>query len=233
MPLSTKSHRKLEYMFQTITRYNLLYKKRYTMAFPEPLSENSISKNPFLEFNIWLEERSRSFTGELNAVNLATASAEGRVSVRTVLIKEYDEKGFVFYTNYNSKKGEQLTANPFAALLFYWPESGRQIRVEGFVDRVPAFVSDEYFQMRPHGSQIAAVVSDQSSVIPDRKYLEDLYVFHSKLFEGKRVDRPAHWGGYILNPSWFEFWQEGEHRLHDRISYSRITDGWRIERLAP
>ena len=203
------------------------------MTFPEPLSENNMGNNPFLQFTIWFEERSRSYTGELNAASLATASAAYRVSVRTVLIKEYDEKGFVFYTNYNSKKGEQLKANPFAALLFYWPESGRQIRIEGSVERVPADVSDTYFQLRPHGSQIAAVASDQSSVIPDRKYLEELYAFHSERFAGKRVDRPAHWGGYLLIPSWFEFWQEGEHRLHDRISYTRIAGGWRIERLAP
>ncbi len=203
------------------------------MAFPELLSENNISKNPFVQFNIWFEERSRSYTGEPNAVSLATASSEGRVSVRTVLIKEYDEKGFVFYTNYNSKKGEQLNENPSAALLFYWPESGRQIRIEGPVGRVPADVSDKYFQVRPHGSQVSAIASDQSSVIPNRKYLEDLYSFHSERFAGKSVERPTHWGGYLLTPSWFEFWQEGEHRLHDRITYSRTSKGWKIERLAP
>ena len=203
------------------------------MTFPELLSEKTISNNPFLQFKFWFDERSRSYTGELNAVSLATASAEGKVSARTVLLKEYDEKGFVFYTNYNSKKGEQLNSNPFAALLFYWHESGRQIRIEGSVKRVPAEISDSYFRMRPHGSQVAAVVSNQSTVIPGRKYLEDLYLSRSELFAGKRVERPSHWGGYILTPSWFEFWQEGEHRLHDRISYSRIAGGWRIERLAP
>jgi len=203
------------------------------MSLTDSLSETNISKNPFLQFKIWFDERIGSYNGELNAASLATASTEGKVSVRTVLIKEYDEKGFVFYTNYNSKKGVQLNTNPAAALLFYWPESGRQIRIEGSVERVPADVSDRYFHMRPHGSQVAAVASDQSSVIPDRKFLEELYAFHSERFAGKRVDRPAHWGGYLLTPSWFEFWQEGEHRLHDRISYTRMADGWRIERLAP
>jgi pyridoxamine 5'-phosphate oxidase len=203
------------------------------MTFQEPLSENSISNNPFSQFKIWFDERSMSYTGELNAVSLATASAKGKVSVRIVLIKEYDEKGFVFYTNYNSKKGSQLNSNPFAALLFYWPESGRQIRIEGSVEKVPEDVSDKYFHDRPHGSQVAAFASDQSSAIPDRKYLDSLYLFHSERFAGKRVDRPAHWGGYLLTPDWFEFWQEGEHRLHERISYSRIDGGWRIERLAP
>jgi pyridoxamine 5'-phosphate oxidase len=153
--------------------------------------------------------------------------------VRTVLLKSYDENGFVFYTNYNSRKAMQLSTNPKAALLFYWPGSGRQIRIEGTTKLLSDSDSESYFSSRPRESQIGAWASEQSAVIPDRKHLEQRYELYKNLFENKPVSRPPHWGGYRLDPAWFEFWQNREFRLHDRITYTRKKDLWIIERLAP
>jgi pyridoxamine 5'-phosphate oxidase len=196
-------------------------------------SENSIDPNPFVQFKIWYEEHLHYGIEIPDSVTLATASADGRVSARTVLLKNYDEKGFVFFTNYKSKKGLQLSSNPRAAVLFYWAESGRQVRIEGLTEKIPEEVSESYFKTRPRESQLSALASKQSSIIPDRKYLEDLYDTYRNSYSEKPVDKPAFWGGYLLIPEWFEFWQNGEFRLHDRLSYSKRKNLWKVERLSP
>jgi pyridoxamine 5'-phosphate oxidase len=196
-------------------------------------SENSIDANPFVQFKSWYEEHLLCGIDIPDSMTLATAFADGRVSARTVLLKDYNDNGFVFFTNYKSKKGSQLSSNPRAALLFYWAESGRQVRIEGFTEKIPDKESESYFSTRPRESQLSALVSEQSSVIPDRKYLEDIYENYRNMYSMRPVDKPAHWGGYRLIPEWFEFWQNGEFRLHDRLSYSKRNTLWIIERLAP
>lgn len=199
----------------------------------EMLSEEEVDLNPFLQFKKWFQERERSGIDIPNSVSLGTSSTEGTVSVRTVLLKEYNETGFVFFSNYLSKKGKQLENNPRAALLFYWPEFSRQVRIEGLVYKVSEKESDRYFQTRPEESRISAWASEQGSVIPDRQYLEDRFKFYRNKFRNKPIERPPHWGGYRLVPVWFEFWQEGEHRLHDRICYTLTNGKWDMSRHAP
>lgn len=197
------------------------------------LSEKSIDLNPFVQFNKWYKERLTSGITEPGSVSLGTSNADGRVSVRTVLLKGWDKNGFVFFTNYNSKKGSQLLSNPNAALLFYWPESGRQVRIEGIANKISEKESDSYFRTRPRESQLSTWASGQSSVIPDRLFLENLYESYNNKFKNKPVKRPAQWGGFRLLPEWFEFWQEGDFRLHDRLTYTKRKQIWVIERLAP
>lgn len=197
------------------------------------ISEITASANPFEQFDIWFRERLDSGALLPDSVALGTASTDGRVSVRVVLLKEYNPEGFVFFTNYGSKKGIQLASNPWAALAFHWPESGRQVRVEGVVKKVPASVSNGYFITRPRESQISAWASEQSSVIPGRNYLEEKFDYYQNLFSGKAVPKPENWGGFILEPEWFEFWQDGQYRLHNRLTYSKRNGIWVIERLSP
>jgi len=197
------------------------------------LSENTVDPDPFIQFGAWYKERLASVKLYPDAVSLATSSKDGHVSVRTVLLKDYSEAGFVFFTNYKSKKGSQLTENTFAAMLFYWPESGRQVRIEGHVEKVSRKESELYFRSRPRVSQIGTWASEQSAVIPDRNYLDDRVVFFSNKYSNRKVELPPHWGGFILVPELIEFWQEGEFRLHDRIQFARKKNSWLIERLAP
>ena len=197
------------------------------------LSEKSVDLNPFVQFDIWYKEHLSSGIAIPESVSLATASADGQVSVRSVLLRGYGENGFTFFTNYESKKGVQLSSNNKAALLFYWPESGRQVRIEGTAEKVSREDSESYFKTRPRESQLSAWASEQSSVIPDRFHLEEMYNFYKDKFSGRPVDKPPTWGGFRIVPKWIEFWQEREHRLHDRISYTLTSGGWRIERLAP
>jgi pyridoxamine 5'-phosphate oxidase len=197
------------------------------------LSEKTIDLNPFVQFGKWYDEHLASGIEIPNSVSLATTFLDGLVSLRTVLLKGYNETGFVFFTNFNSKKASQLAINPKAALLFYWSESGRQVRIEGVTEKISDNESKSYFRTRPRENQLGAWASEQSSVIPDRRYLEKQYVFYKKTFNGKSVDKPPHWGGFIIVPDWFEFWQEGKFRLHDRITYTRNGEFWAIERLAP
>lgn len=197
------------------------------------LSEDSINQNPFIQFDTWYKEHLESGVSIPESVSLGTASAEGKVSVRMVLLKEYGEKGFVFFTNYTSKKGSQITDNNNVALLFYWPESGRQVRIEGVAERISSQDSDAYFSTRPRESQISAWASKQSTVVPGRHFLEDKHEYYNKLFSERIVDRPPHWGGFRITPSWFEFWQNDERRLHDRLTYTKLNNAWIIERLAP
>ncbi len=197
------------------------------------LSEKNINANPFIQFDIWYRNHQTSGLAEPSAVSLGTASDKGQVSVRTVLLKDYSENGFIFYTNYESKKGMQLKSNNYAALLFYWPESGRQVRIEGKVEKVTEKISVDYHHSRPRGSQLSAWVSRQSTVIPGREYLEDQYRYYKHKYYRHPIMKPPYWGGYRISPHWFEFWQSGRFRLHDRISYSQKNGIWIIDRLAP
>jgi pyridoxamine 5'-phosphate oxidase len=196
-------------------------------------SEKTANLDPFVQFKFWYSEHLISGIATPEAVTLASASADGHISARTVLLKDYNENGFVFYTNYTSRKGTQLLSNPRAAFLFFWPESCRQVRIEGVTEKVSDKESEAYFKTRPRESQLSAWASEQSSVIPDRQHIENRYNFYKDKFSEKPVQKPLHWGGLRLIPEWFEFWQEGEFRLHDRLSYTRINDLWVIKRLAP
>jgi pyridoxamine 5'-phosphate oxidase len=197
------------------------------------LSKNTVDPDPFIQFKTWYGEHLMRGIEIPDAVTLATASLDGHISARTVLLKEHDEKGFVFFTNYKSRKGLQLSSNPRAALLFYWPESGRQVRIEGVTKKVSAKDSESYFKTRPKESQLSAWASEQSSIIPDRQYLDKRYDIYKNLYSVKPVDKPPHWGGFHLIPEWFEFWQERLFRLHDRLTYTKRKDLWVIERLSP
>jgi pyridoxamine 5'-phosphate oxidase len=196
-------------------------------------SEKTVDPNPVVQFRIWYEERLKSAIAIPDSVSLATASSDGRVSVRTVLLKDYNDEGFFFYTNYKSRKGLQLSSNPRAALLFYWPESARQVRLEGITEKISEEDSDSYFKTRPRESQLSAWASEQSSVIPDRQHLENRYNYYENLLSGRPVDKPQQWGGFRIIPDWFEFWQEGEFRLHDRLTYTKRKDLWSLKRLSP
>jgi pyridoxamine 5'-phosphate oxidase len=166
-------------------------------------SEKTADPNPFVQFKVWFEEHMASGIVNPESVTLATSSNDGRVSARTVLLKDYSDKGFVFFTNYKSWKGIQLLSNPHAALLFYWPESDRQVRIEGLTEKVSGEDSESYFSTRPRESQISAWASKQSSVIPDRDHLNELFTFYKNKFSKTPVSRPPHWGGFILVPEWF------------------------------
>jgi len=203
------------------------------MNLKKDFSETEFEKNPFTQFGNWYREHLLCGILIPDTVSLGTSSSAGKVSVRTVLLKEFTENGFVFFTNYNSRKGKDLSQNNSAALLFYWPESGRQVRIEGTVIKISEDESESYFKSRPRESQLSAWASEQSSVIPDRQYLEKRYELFKNKFDNNPVKKPSHWGGYRLVAEWFEFWQEGEFRLHDRITYSKRNDIWIIARLAP
>jgi len=196
-------------------------------------SENLVDSNPFRQFEHWYKERLSGDIPIPNNISLGTASKNGLVSVRTVLLKDYNKEGFVFFSNYNSRKGMNLESNPRAALLFYWPESARQIRIEGTVIKISAKESDLYFNTRTEETRLSAWASAQSSIIPDRSFLENRVAFYKNIFKNKSIERPAYWGGYRLVPLWFEFWKEGINRLHDRITYTLSVDTWIINRLAP
>ncbi|MCG2613688.1 pyridoxamine 5'-phosphate oxidase [Terrimonas sp. NA20] len=198
----------------------------------QSLSENDIDPNAIRQFAKWWQEAVDSKIEEVNAMTLATASSDGIPSARIVLLKGFSEEGFVFFTNYNSYKGKQLAENPKACLVFFWKELERQVRITGIIRKVSASESDEYFHSRPLGSQIGAIVSPQSSIIESREWLEAKYARMEK--EVRQVERPGHWGGYLLSPVLMEFWQGRPSRLHDRFEYSLEENGtWKAERLAP
>jgi pyridoxamine 5'-phosphate oxidase len=198
------------------------------------LSEDDIDKDPMKQFDKWWQEALASSIDEVNAMTLATASADGVPSARVVLLKGFSQEGFVFFTNYDSYKGKQLMENPKACLVFFWKELERQVRITGMVQKISEKESDEYFQSRPFGSQLGASVSPQSNVIESREWLEARYKdFESRIKKGA-VQRPQNWGGYIVKPVIIEFWQGRPSRLHDRIEYSLQENGeWKAVRLAP
>jgi len=196
------------------------------------LNEDSIDTSPLLQFQFWLEEALKSKINEPTAMNLATVDINNRPKSRILLLKECTNEGFVFYTNYQSQKGNDLAHNPFGAINFFWPELERQVRIEGKISKVDNHHSDEYFASRPRGSQIGANVSPQSKSILKSK-LEELVQAFSARNEGKTIDRPENWGGYILKPDYFEFWQGRPSRLHDRITYTLINGSWVTNRVAP
>lgn len=190
------------------------------------------SADPISEF-LAAAERARAHQIDTAPVALATADADGRPSVRMVLLRGADQRGFAFYTNYGSRKARELDRNPRAALCFHWVALDEQIRIEGRVERVTAAESDEYFATRPRGSQLGAWASDQSALLPSREALEAKYREIEQRFAGKNVDRPPFWGGYRLIPDVVEFWYGRPDRLHDRVLYTREAHGWKIERLYP
>jgi len=198
------------------------------------LLEKDMAADPFKQFNSWWDDAITSEIDEINAMTLATASATGIPSARIVLLKSVNEDGFVFFTNYNSHKGKELEENPNACLVFFWKELERQIRITGKVKKVPAAESDAYFNSRPAGSRIGAWASPQSEVIASRETIEQNTVQYEEQFAGSAISRPAHWGGYLVEPGIIEFWQGRSNRLHDRIQYTKQEDGsWTTERLAP
>lgn len=198
------------------------------------LDESDIYKNPYRQFGVWMDQALKSDVWDATAMTLATASADGLPTSRTVLLKSYDKNGFVFYTNYLSRKGLQLTQNPRACLLFYWAELERQVRIEGSVEQISREASREYFHSRPVESQIAAMVSRQSSPVASRQDLESRFESLKQEYEDGPVPMPENWGGYRVIPVRFEFWQGRESRLHDRIEYQKNIRGkWQIRRLAP
>jgi pyridoxamine 5'-phosphate oxidase len=200
----------------------------------QTLSEKDVLPDPFGQFDKWWGESLRADIDEVNAMTLATASADGMPDARIVLLKGFDERGFTFFTNYNSSKGLELLENPRASLVFFWKELERQVRISGLVSLVSGKESDDYFNSRPEGSRIGAWASPQSEVIESREWLEENEKKLHEQFFGMPVNRPLHWGGYRVKPTRVEFWQGRPSRLHDRILFSLRENGhWAIERLAP
>lgn len=200
----------------------------------QPLTEASVSADPLEQFQNWFNEALAAEQPDVEAMTLSTAAASGgRVSARIVLLKGLDPRGFVFFTNYESRKGQELFANPFAALTFYWHTLNRQVRIEGQVEKVSAEESASYFQTRPRGSQLGAWASPQSQVLPQRTELEDQVAAVAARYGDAVIPCPPFWGGYVLRPDYLEFWQGRESRLHDRIVYTLEDQQWRTQRLAP
>jgi pyridoxamine 5'-phosphate oxidase len=198
------------------------------------LSETSINVNPIKQFDIWFNEAVKADIHEPNAMTLATATTDGRPSARIVLLKGFDMNGFAFYTNYLSRKGKELTKNPNAAVVFFWGELERQVRIEGNIEKLSKEQSEKYFQSRPKGSQIGALVSPQSQEIDSRDVLEAKMSQLEAEYADKEIPKPSFWGGYILKPRLIEFWQGRSSRLHDRIAYKKIDNkNWKKVRLAP
>jgi len=203
----------------------------YTKSF---LDISTVDKDPVVQFSKWFDEAVASEALEPNAMSLATISEQGTPSSRIILLKGIEHGQFLFYTNYQSQKGKELTANPACAILFFWPELERQVRIEGVASRIEPEASEKYFQSRPRSSQVGAWASPQSALIKDRQILESFAGQIEKRFEGKKVlPKPKQWGGYAITPLEMEFWQGRPSRLHDRILYTKVDDEWKINRLAP
>ncbi len=207
-------------------------RKDYTLR---ALDLEGTAPDPFTQFGQWMDEALRAAVPEPTAMHLGTVSPDGRPAGRIVLLKGLDADGFTFFTNYDSRKGRHLAGSPFVSLTFFWPELERQVRVEGVVRKVSSEASDEYFRSRPRASRIGALASPQSQVIPDRRVLEEkVETLNAQYGEGADIERPAHWGGYVVTPDAVEFWQGRPSRLHDRILYTRTATGaWQKSRLAP
>lgn len=205
-------------------------RRSYTLR---SLQETDVSPNPFVQFRVWFDEALAAQLTEPNAMTLATVNTDGIPSARVVLLKGFDERGFVFYTNYESRKAHELIATRRAALVFYWAELERQVRVEGEAAQVDPAEADAYFHSRPQGSQLGAHVSPQSQVISSRAVLEHKLQELTATYAEQTIPRPEHWGGFRVVPTVIEFWQGRPNRLHDRLRYRRADQHWIIERLAP
>jgi pyridoxamine 5'-phosphate oxidase len=197
------------------------------------LDTAQLKNNPFDLFYMWIDEAEKAGVKDPSAMILSTCSHDGKPSSRVVLLKQLTKEGFVFFSNYNSRKGKQLKENPYASIVFFWPEQERQVRVEGKIKKTTVADSDIYFQSRPQGSKISAWASPQSQEVSSRAFLEKLYHDFEQQFKNEEIKRPNNWGGYCLVPTLIEFWQGRENRLNDRFQYTLVNNGWEITRLAP
>lgn len=205
-------------------------RKDYRLA---SLDEQDVSPDPFAQFEHWWKDAITAQVDEANAMTLATSTPDGYPSARIVLLKGFDADGFVFFTNYESRKGQEMAANPHVSLLFFWRELERQIRIDGVVSKVAPEISDEYYNSRPPGSRLSAIVSPQSRVVPHRDFLEEQVRILAEKFVLTEPERPEYWGGYVVKPVRMEFWQGRSSRLHDRLLYTQEGNSWKIDRLAP
>ncbi|CDN09746.1 Pyridoxamine 5'-phosphate oxidase [Richelia intracellularis] len=206
-------------------------RKDYTL---EGLHESGVSHNPFQQFGIWFEQALSAQLPEPNAMTVATSTPDGTPSARIVLLKNFDERGFIFYTNYLSHKGVELITNPQAAIVFWWAELERQVRICGNVEQISDQESDKYFYSRPLNSRLGAWASEQSQAIASREVLEERFQELQEKYANEEIPRPPYWGGFLVVPQQFEFWQGRTSRLHDRLGYTLLDDGgWQIERLSP
>lgn len=211
---------------------NYLNSIRYDFA-KQTLDERDVIANPIMQFAKWFEEAIGAQVLDPNAMTVCSATKAGKPSARILLLRNFSESGFVYYTNYTSRKGTEIAENPNCALLFFWPELERQIRIEGEVQKQTAEESDLYFKTRPRESKIGAWTSEQSKIISNREVLNKEYEKLSKKYPDENVPRPPYWGGYLLKPNTIEFWQGRPNRLHDRILYTKKNENWKIERLSP
>jgi pyridoxamine 5'-phosphate oxidase len=216
---------------ETINSKIVSLRKEYSSAF---LNEEDVNQNPFKQFELWMQQAVEAEILEPHAMTVSTVSAEGKPSSRIVLLRGFNQEGFVFYTNYNSHKGNEIQQNNFACINFFWPDLERQIRIEGSIVKIDQQISTAYFHSRPRESQIGAWASIQSAVIENRKVVEDAFVhFSEKFIDLEVIPKPEHWGGYNIKPTSIEFWQGRPSRLHDRLRYSEDNSNWKIERLSP
>jgi len=205
-------------------------RKDYLRASLDP---SDVDPDPLEQFRLWYDQQKSATSGEPNAMTVATATPDGKPSARVVLLKHWDPGGFVFFSSYNSPKGIDIEANPRAALLFYWAETERQVRIDGSVTPTSLQEAEDYFHSRPRGSQIAAHIARQSQPVASREFLEQQIETLTEAFEGREIDIPETWGGFRVYPECFEFWQGRSSRLHDRVQFTRQDNGWQIVRLAP
>ncbi len=214
-------------MDQQISDIRIEYSKK-------TLNEQEVDRNPFAQFGVWWQEAIKSKFTEVNAMTLSTVDEKNIPYSRTVLLKGYDERGFIFFTNYNSRKGLQISGNPKVSLLFFWKELERQVMIVGTAEKTTAEESLAYFNSRPEGSRIGAWASTQSAVVAGKAWLKETFDFYRERFKHGEIPRPPHWGGYRVKPVSIEFWQGRPNRMHDRIQYSLLESGqWKIERLSP